>query len=85
MEFPSLGVESELKLRAYTTATAVWDPSRICDLRHSSWQCQILNPLVGPEIEPASSWILDKFVSTRSQWELLWFSILKIIFLIELL
>ena len=45
MEAPSLGVELELQLPAYTTATAMPDPSHICDLRHSSWQCWILNPL----------------------------------------
>ena len=27
------------------TATATWDPSRVCDLHHSSWQRQILNSL----------------------------------------
>ena len=27
------------------TATAMQDPSHICDLHHSSWQCWILNPL----------------------------------------
>ena len=43
MEVPRLGVESELQLLAYTTATQ--DPSRICDLHHSSWQPQILHPL----------------------------------------
>ena len=45
MEVPRLRVESELQLPAYTTATATWDPSRSCKLHHSSWQCQILNPL----------------------------------------
>ena len=35
----------ELQLPAYTTATAMPDPSRICDLNHSSWQYWILNPL----------------------------------------
>ena len=40
-----LGVESELLLLAYTTATATRDPSRVCDPCHSSQQCQILNPL----------------------------------------
>ena len=30
---------------AYTTATATQDPSCVCDLHHSSWQCQIFNPL----------------------------------------
>ena len=48
MEVPRLGVESELQLLlAYTTATAMWDPSHslVCDLHHSSQQCQILYPL----------------------------------------
>ena len=39
------GVESELHLLAYTTATAMQDPSHICILHHSSRQCHILNPL----------------------------------------
>ena len=45
MEFPRLGVQSELLPPAYTTATAMPDPSCVCDPHHSSWQCQILNPL----------------------------------------
>ena len=45
MEVPRLGVESELQLLAYTTASATWDPSCICDLHHSSRQCQIPDPL----------------------------------------
>ena len=45
MEDPRLGVESELQLPAYTTATATWVPSLICNLLHSSRQHQILNPL----------------------------------------
>ena len=36
MEVPSLGVQSELEPLAYTTATATWGPSCICDLHHSS-------------------------------------------------
>ena len=44
-EVPRLGVGSKFQLLAYTTATATGDPSCICDLHHSSWQCQILNPL----------------------------------------
>ena len=35
MEVPRLGVESELQLPAYATATAMTDPSHICDLHHS--------------------------------------------------
>ena len=36
MEVLRLGVESELQLPA--TATAMQDPSCVCDLHHSSWQ-----------------------------------------------
>ena len=45
MEVPRLGVELELQLLAYTTATAMPEPSCVCDLHHSSGQHQILNPL----------------------------------------
>ena len=45
MEVARLGVESELQLLAYARATATWDPSRVCDLHHSSQQCRILKPL----------------------------------------
>ena len=45
MEVPRLGVESELQLPAYTTGTATWDPSRVCNLYHSSRQHQIPDPL----------------------------------------
>ena len=45
MEVPRLGVESELLLPAYTTATAIQDLSYICNLHHSSRQRWILNPL----------------------------------------
>ena len=40
-----LGVELELWLLAYATATATGDSSRICDSHHSSRQHQIPNPL----------------------------------------
>ena len=45
MEVPRLGVELELQLPTYATATAMPDPSGVCDLRPSSQQHQILNPL----------------------------------------
>ena len=45
METPKLGVQSELQLLAYITTTATRDPSRVCDLHHSSQQYQILNQL----------------------------------------
>ena len=44
MEVPRLGAKLELQLLAYTTATAMPDPSRVCNLQHNSQQCQILNP-----------------------------------------
>ena len=45
MKSPRLGVKSELYLMAYTTATAMWDPSHVCNLYHSSQQRWILNPI----------------------------------------
>ena len=39
MEVPRLGIKLELQLLAYTTATATWNPSLICDPYHSSQQC----------------------------------------------
>ena len=50
---PRLGVESELQLPAGTTATAMSDPSRVCDLHCSSQQHQILNPLQGQGLNPS--------------------------------
>ena len=40
-----LGVELELQLPAYITATAMQDPSLIFDLHQSSQQCRIPDPL----------------------------------------
>ena len=45
MEVPRLGIELELQPPAYTRATATGDPSSVCNLHHSSWQCRILNPM----------------------------------------
>ena len=45
MEVSRLGVELELQLLAYTTSTATWDLSHVCELHHSSWQHWIRNPL----------------------------------------
>ena len=45
MEVLRLGVETELQLPAYTTATAMHDLS-ICDLYHSLLQRQICNPVM---------------------------------------
>ena len=45
---------------------------RICDcqIHHSLRQRQIPDPLSRPGIEPASSWILARFISSPPQWEL---------------
>ena len=71
VEVPKLGVELELQLPPYPTATATQELSCICDLHRSSRQCQILNSLSGPGIEPESLWILVGFVTTEPQQELL--------------
>ena len=44
-EVPRLGIELELQLLAYSTATATPDLSQVCNLHHRSWQCQIHDPL----------------------------------------
>ena len=45
MEVLRLGVKLELQLPDYTTAGAMRDSSRVCDLHHSSQQRRILSPL----------------------------------------
>ena len=70
MEVPRLGTESELQLLAYTTNTAIPDPSHICNLLHSLQQHQILNPMSKARFEPVSSRMLVRFVSTETRQEL---------------
>ena len=61
MEVSRLGVELELQLPAFATATC--NLSCVCDLHHSSWQCQILNPLSKARdrtcIPMDTSWVLN--------------------------
>ena len=45
MEIPRLGVEFELQLPAYTTATAKTDSSQVCDFHCSSAQHLISDPM----------------------------------------
>ena len=45
IQLPRLGVKLVLQLWAYDTATATQDPSCVCNLNQSSWQCWIPNPL----------------------------------------
>ena len=60
MEVPRLGVELELQLPAYATATAMPDLSHVCDLHHSSRPHWILNPLI-----KAGDWIRNLMVPSR--------------------
>ena len=46
MEVPRLGVKLQLQPPAYATATAVPDPSHVCDLHQSSQQHWILNLVI---------------------------------------
>ena len=57
MEVPRPEVKSELQLPAYATATAMPDPSCVCDLHHSSWQPWILNPL--SKAKDQTSFLID--------------------------
>ena len=41
---PASSSKLELQLQAYTTAWAMRDLSCVCDLHHSSQQCQISDP-----------------------------------------
>ena len=60
---PRLGVELELQLSAYTTATAILNLSRICDLSHSLYQHWILNTLSKARIWTHILWILVSFLT----------------------
>ena len=69
-EVPRLGTESEPQRLAYATDTATPDFSHICDLHHSSQQCQILNPRNKARDESVSSWILVGCITTEPRQEL---------------
>ena len=65
MEVPRLGVESELQLPVYTTATTTPDLSYVCNLYHSSQQHWILNPLNGPRDR---TWVLIDTSQVHCCW-----------------
>ena len=66
MEFPRLGVKSELQLPACAT-----DPSHICNLYPAHGNNGSLTHWGRAGIKPTSSWILVGFISAKPQWELL--------------
>ena len=70
MEVPGLGVDMELQLPAYATATVTPDLSHICDLDHSLQQCQILIPL-SESRDQTHILTMSGSEATESQWELL--------------
>ena len=61
-EVPRLGVWLEIQLLAYTTATAMWDLSRVCDLHHNA-VAESPTHWASPGIEPTTSWFLAVFVN----------------------
>lgn len=50
-KIPGLGIKLELQLLACATATIILDLSCICDLCHSLWQLQTLNPLSETKVQ----------------------------------
>jgi len=70
MEIFRLGVKLEMQLPAYTTATATPDLSHFVTYTTIHSNAGSLTHRARPEIEPVSSWMLVRFVSTKPQWEL---------------
>jgi len=61
MEGPTVGVKSELKPPAYTTATAMKDLSFVCNLTPQLTAMPAFTHQVRPGIKPASSWMPVRF------------------------
>ena len=75
MEVPRLEVQLQLQLPAYATAIATWDLRHVCDLHWSSWQRQILNPVVKARDQTHNlmvpSWICFHCAMTGTPLEML--------------
>ena len=63
MEVPRLGVESELQLLAYATATATGSRAASANYTAADGNARSLTHWARPGMEPASSWILVRFVT----------------------
>ena len=85
MKIPRLGVKLEVQLQAYTSATATWDPSCVCDLHHSSWHgnARSLTHWERSGIKPTSLWILVGFVTAQPWRELLTWAFLHCFLYVE--
>ena len=72
MEVLRLGVKLELQLLVYATATATAtrDLSHVCELHHSSWQCQIPNLLSEARDQTHILMNISQICSTVPQQEL---------------
>ena len=79
MALPRLEVQSELWPPAYARATAMPDPSRVCNLHHSSHQHPILNPLSQARdgthnlMVPSQIWLHCTMTQTHSFFFFLFF------------
>ena len=67
MDVPRLGVQPELQLPAHTTATAVWDPSCVCNYTTACGSARSLTHWAWPGIKPTTLGFLVGFVSTAVQ------------------
>ena len=70
MEVPRLGVELELQLLACVTVIIWPNLSCVCDLRYSSQQYRILNPLNKARDQTHILMDTSSVVTTEPQWEL---------------
>ena len=78
MEVLRLGVKSELQLLACTTATQHQRgiQAEVATYATAHSNTGSLTHRARSEIEPASSWMLVRFVSTEPRWELLTYGLL---------
>ena len=80
MEVPRLGVESELQMPAYATATPTQDPSRSATYSTAQSNTTSLTHGARAGIEPASSWILAGLVTAEPRKELPAVCVLTVLF-----
>ena len=67
---PRLGVELELQLPVYTTAAKRETQAKSVTSATAHISSGSLTHCLGPGIEPKSSWMIVRFVTTEPQWEL---------------
>ena len=71
MEVPRLGIQSELLLPAYATATAMPDQVASVTYTTAHGNARSLTPWARPVIKPSTSWFLVGFVSAAPRREVL--------------